>query len=66
MACKTRKVVMSVRVDAQAKERAERIFAELGTNMSTAVNMFLMATVREGGFPIELTRVFGGEPDELA
>ena len=36
------------------KEQAEEIFAELGLNMTTAVNMFLRTAVREHGIPFPL------------
>lgn len=35
-------------------EAAEGIFAELGLNMTTAVNMFLKQTIRENGIPLSL------------
>lgn len=45
---------INVRVDAEIKNAAEAIFAELGISMSTAVNVFLRATIREHGLPFEL------------
>ena len=37
---------LNIRTDKDVKEQAEQIFAELGINMSTAVNMFLRTTIR--------------------
>ena len=34
---------------------AEKIFEELGLNMTTAINIFLRQTIRENGIPFELT-----------
>ena len=45
---------LNVRTDATIKQQAETIFTELGMNMTTAVNLFLRATVRENGLPFDL------------
>lgn len=45
---------LNIRTDKMIKERAEAIFSELGLNMTTAVNMFLRASIRENGIPFEL------------
>lgn len=45
---------LNIRVDEELKRQAEAIFAELGLNMSTAMNMFLRYSVRYGGIPFEL------------
>lgn len=45
---------LNVRTDSEVKEAAERIFEELGMNMTTAVNIFLRQTIRENGIPFEL------------
>ena len=45
---------LNIRTDKVIKEQAEEIFAELGLNMTTAVNMFLRTAVREHGIPFEL------------
>ncbi len=45
---------LNIRTDKEIKEQAEEIFAELGLNMTTAVNMFLRKTVRERGIPFDL------------
>lgn len=45
---------LNVRTDKEIKEQAEKIFNELGLNMTTAVNMFLRSAVRENGIPFEL------------
>lgn len=45
---------LNIRTEKAVKEAAESIFAELGLNMTTAVNMFLRQTIRENGIPFPL------------
>lgn len=45
---------LNIRIDKFTKEQAEKIFNQLGLNMTTAINMFLIATIRENGIPFEL------------
>ena len=45
---------LNIRTEKSVKEAAEGIFAELGLNMTTAVNMFLRQTIRENGIPFSL------------
>ncbi|MDU7651179.1 MAG: type II toxin-antitoxin system RelB/DinJ family antitoxin [Anaerococcus vaginalis] len=45
---------LNVRTDKQVKKQAEEIYANLGLNMSTAINMFLRASIRESGIPFDL------------
>lgn len=45
---------LNIRTDKEVKEQADRIFAELGLNMTTAINMFLRTTIRENGIPFSL------------
>lgn len=42
------------RIDPTVKQRANEVFEELGITMSTAVNAFLKAVVREGGLPFDM------------
>ena len=46
---------VNIRIDDDLKEKAEDLFEELGLNMTTAFNMFVRQTVREGGIPFEIT-----------
>lgn len=48
-------VTTSIRTDAQLKREADRLFANLGMNFSTAVNTFLRQAVREQGLPFRPT-----------
>ncbi|WP_104722293.1 type II toxin-antitoxin system RelB/DinJ family antitoxin [Helicobacter mesocricetorum] len=48
--------LIQVRVDKELKEEAERLFDDLGLDITTALRMFLKATVREQKIPFKLTR----------
>ena len=42
---------MNIRVDSDIKNNAKKIFAELGMDLTTAVNIFLRQSIREHGMP---------------
>src|SRR5699024_593691 len=46
---------INIRIDDNLKEKAEVLFAELGLNMSTAFNIFIRQSIRQGGIPFEIT-----------
>jgi DNA-damage-inducible protein J len=46
---------VNIRIDDNLKEKAEKLFDELGLNMTTAFNIFIRQTVREGGIPFTIT-----------
>ena len=46
---------INIRIDDNLKEKAEILFEELGLNMSTAFNIFIRQSIREGGIPFEVT-----------
>jgi DNA-damage-inducible protein J len=46
---------VNIRIEDDLKEQAETIFNELGMNMTTAFNIFVRQTVREGGIPFAIT-----------
>ena len=45
---------MNIRVDSDIKNNAKEIFAELGMDLTTAVNVFLRQSIRHHGIPFEL------------
>ena len=45
---------LNIRTDKDVKNQAERIFNELGLNMTTAINLFLRAAIRENGIPFSM------------
>ena len=46
---------ISIRMDADLKAQADALFAELGMNLSTAFNIFVRQSLREGGIPFEVS-----------
>ena len=46
---------INIRIDDNLKEKAELLFEELGLTMTTAFNMFLRQSIRQGGIPFEIT-----------
>lgn len=45
---------VSIRMDTELKAQADELFAELGMNLSTAFNIFVRQSLREGGIPFEI------------
>ena len=41
-------------MDSDVKARADALFAELGMNLTTAFNIFVRQSLREGGIPFEV------------
>jgi len=48
---------LNIRIDAELKEQAEVFFGELGLNMSSAFNIFVRQSLRQGKIPFELSIV---------
>ena len=46
---------VSFRIDSELKSQAEALFSQLGMNMTTAFNIFLRQSVREGCIPFDIT-----------
>ena len=49
------KTSMTIRTDSDIKSQAQRLFAKLGLDMSTAINLFLRQVVNHQGIPFEVT-----------
>lgn len=47
---------LSVRVDEDVKKQANELFADLGLDMSTAINMFLRQSIMRDGLPFDVSR----------
>ena len=45
---------MSIRMDTELKKQADAMLADMGLNMTTAMNMFLRQVVRQGKIPFEI------------
>jgi len=48
---------LNIRIDRELKEQAEVFFNELGLTMSSAFNIFVRQSLREGRIPFELSIV---------
>lgn len=46
---------ISIRMDTTLKKQADALFSELGMNLTTAFNIFVRQSLREGGLPFEIT-----------
>lgn len=45
---------ISIRMDVELKKQAEKLFSELGMNMTTAFNIFLRQAVRQQRIPFDV------------
>ena len=50
------KVSTNITIDADVKKQAQELFADLGLDLSTAINIYLKKAVAEQGIPFEVTR----------
>lgn len=55
MAAKRETTMISANLDAQTKKEAEKLFDQLGLNMTTAINLYLKAVVKANGIPFPIT-----------
>ena len=58
---KTTSSNISIRLDSDLKSAAEALFDELGMSLSTAFNIFVRQSLREGGIPFKITE---GRPNQ--
>ena len=45
---------LNIRIDKTIKEKSEKVFEDLGLNMTTAINIFLRQVIRVNGIPFEI------------
>ncbi len=45
---------INIRTDSNLKKKADTLYNKLGLNMSTAINMFLVESVRTNSLPLSL------------
>ena len=48
---------LNIQIDKELKEQAEIFFGELGLNMSSAFNIFVRQSLRQGKIPFEISIV---------
>ena len=46
---------INIRMDSDLKAQADALFGELGMNLSTAFNIFVRQSIRDGGIPFAIT-----------
>ena len=55
---------VTIRLDRDLKEQAERMFYDLGMNLSTAFNIFTRQSLRQGKIPFEISDPFYSEKNQ--
>ena len=55
---------VTIRLDKEVKEQAERMFNDFGMNLSTAFNIFARQSLRQGKIPFEIYDPFYGEKNQ--
>ena len=50
------KVSTNITIDAEVKKQAQELFADLGMDLSTAINIYLKKALAEQGIPFDVTR----------
>ncbi len=55
---------VTIRLDRDVKEQAERLFNDLGMNLSTAFNIFARQALRQGKIPFEICDPFYSEKNQ--
>ena len=46
---------LTIRMDRSVKKQADALFSDLGMNLSTAFNIFVRQSLRDGGIPFEIS-----------
>ena len=55
---------VTIRLDREVKEQAERMFNDFGMNLSTAFNIFARQALRQGKIPFEIYDPFYSEKNQ--
>ena len=55
---------VTIRLDRDVKEQAERMFNDFGMNLSTAFNIFARQSLRQGKIPFEIYDPFYSERNQ--
>ncbi|MDR2570269.1 MAG: type II toxin-antitoxin system RelB/DinJ family antitoxin [Oscillospiraceae bacterium] len=51
----SKQINVNIRMDSEIKEQADRLFNELGFNLTTAINAFVRQAIRERAIPFYIT-----------
>jgi DNA-damage-inducible protein J len=57
-------VNVTIRLDRDIKENAEKLFGDFGMNLSTAFNVFARQALRQGKIPFEIYDPFYSEKNQ--
>ena len=57
-------VNVTIRLDKDVKEQAEKMFNDFGMNLSTAFNIFARQSLRQGKIPFEIYDPFYSEKNQ--
>lgn len=55
---------VTIRLDREVKENAEKLFGEFGLNLSTAFGVFVRQSLRQGKIPFEIYDPFYSEKNQ--
>jgi DNA-damage-inducible protein J len=55
---------VTIRLDREVKENAEKLFNDFGMNLSTAFNIFVRQALRQGKIPFEIYDPFYSEKNQ--
>ena len=55
---------VTIRLDREVKENAEKLFNDFGMNLSTAFNVFVRQALRQGKIPFEIYDPFYSEKNQ--
>ncbi len=55
---------VTIRLDREIKENAEKLFGDFGMNLSTAFNVFARQALRQGKIPFEIYDPFYSEKNQ--
>ena len=62
--CMAETISVTIRLDKEVKENAEKLFGEFGMNLSTAFNVFARQSLRQGKIPFEIYDPFYSEKNQ--
>ena len=60
------KTTANISIDSNVKAAAQKLFSDLGMDMSTAINIFLRQAIRENAIPFAITRDVPNEETKKA